>query len=131
VLLLARYRFHLSSEDLAAAKRQLLAEDSGVLAFTAEPDAPVWLAPTDAEGLLSARPSGNVSDEQAAEVLSELLGDASGWLPGLTHDADRRAAELLADHRRVRHSSQRRIRGLTVVPQLPADVIGCYVLLPG
>jgi hypothetical protein len=131
VLLLARYRFHLSSEDWISAKRQLLAEDCGVLAFTGEPDAPLWLASAEAEDLLSARPSANVSDEQAAEVLDEILGDPSGWLPGVTLDAERRAADLLADHRRVRQSSQRRVRGLAVVPHLPADVIGCYVVLPG
>ena len=80
---------------------------------------------------MAARPSGNVSSEQAQEVLAEILSYADGWLPGLTEDALRRADVLLSDHRRVRQSSQRRVRGLAVEPQLPADVIGCYVLLPG
>ena len=72
-----------------------------------------------------------MSAEQAEEVLAEVLSGADGWLPGLTKDALRKADELLADHRRVRQSSQRRVRGLAVEPQLPVDVIGCYVLLPG
>jgi superfamily II DNA or RNA helicase len=129
VVLLARYRFHINSDD-SAKNRQLLAEDSAVLAFTGEPDGPNWLPATDSEALLTARPTGNVSPHQAEEVLGEILAAANGWLVGLTADANRRAAELLADHRRVRQSSQRRVRGLTVQPQLPADVIGCYVVLP-
>jgi hypothetical protein len=101
------------------------------LAFTGVPDEPTWLDSATAEALLAAVPSANVAAEQAKEVLDEVLSSADGWMPSLSEDAERRAAELLADHRRVRRSSQRRVRGLTVEPQLPVDVIGCYVLLPG
>ncbi len=129
VLVLARYRFHLSSDVLAA--RQLLAEDAAVLAFTGDPNAPTWLESSAAEQLLAARPTANVALEQAAEVLAEVSA-AADWLhSGVTDDAKRRAEALLDDHRRVRQSSQRRVRGLAVEPQLPVDAIGCYVLLPG
>jgi hypothetical protein len=130
VLLLVRYRFHLSTGDPTSVGHQLLAEDSGLLAFTGEVDIPAWLELAEAESLLAARPSGNVSAEQAVEVLDEVLVHSDGWLAGVTEDAHSRAAALLEDHRRVRLSSQRRVRGLAVEPQLPADVIGCYVLLP-
>jgi superfamily II DNA or RNA helicase len=129
VLVLARYRFHLSADEQVL-ERQLLAEDCAVLAFTGDAASPQWLEPADAEDLLTVRPSSNVASEQAEEVLSEIFTRAHSWLEGLTADARRDADVLLADHRRVRQSSQRRVRGLTVEPQLPADVIGCYVLLP-
>jgi superfamily II DNA or RNA helicase len=130
VVVLARYRFHINSDE-SAKYRQLLAEDSAILAFTGDPEQPDWLPAAHSEALLTARPTGNVSPQQAEEVLTEILDAADSWLPGLTDDATRRAGDLLADHRRVRQSSQRRVRGLEVEPQLPADVIGCYVLLPG
>ncbi|HMY60175.1 MAG TPA: helicase SNF2, partial [Pseudomonadota bacterium] len=43
--------------------------------------------------------------------------------------AERRAQELLSDHRRVRTASDAR-GSYSVKPLLPADVIGVYVLLP-
>lgn len=130
VLVLARHRFHLFDGE-GATRRQLFAEDCAVLAFTGEPARPDWLAAPEVEALLHARPSGNVAPEQAREVLRELLEGADGWRAGLTDDAERRARELLADHRRVRQSSQRRVRGLAVEAQQPVDVIGLFVLLPG
>lgn len=130
VLILARHRFHLFDGE-AATRRQLLAEDCAVVAFAGEPAHPVWLAAPEVEDLLHARPSGNVAPEQAREVLREVIEGAEGWRAGLTEDAEHRAKELLADHRRVRQSSQRRVRGLAVEAQLPVDVIGLYVLLPG
>ncbi len=130
LLLLARYRFHLLDGE-AATRRQLLAEDAALLAFTGEPDHPEWLNTDRANELLNARPSGNVSIEQARDVLGEVIGRSEGWLPGLEEDARRRAEKLLADHRRVRQSSGGRVRGLVVEAQRPVDVIGVYVLLPG
>lgn len=130
VLLLARYRLHILEGD-AVSRRQLLAEECAVLAFTGNPTTPQWLPDEDAEDLLRVRPSGNVTVEQAREVLAEVVSVSDDWLPGLESDAARRAEELLADHRRVRQSSQRRVRGLSVEAQLPVDVVGCYVLLPG
>lgn len=44
--------------------------------------------------------------------------------------ADERAAELRDAHRRVRRSASLAIRNVSVVPQLPPDVLGMYVYLP-
>ena len=44
--------------------------------------------------------------------------------------ADERAAELRDAHRRVRRSASLVIRNVSVVPQLPPDVLGMYVYLP-
>ena len=129
VLVLARHRLHLFDGDTAT-RRQLLAEDCAVVAFTGEPSHPVWLPVSEVKDLLHAPPSGNVASEQAREVMTEIIESAEGWRAGLTEDARRRAKELLEDHRRVRQSSQRRVRGLDVEAQLPVDVIGLYVLLP-
>lgn len=130
VLILARYRLHIF-EGEAASRRQLLAEECALLAFSGNPTSPQWLAAVEAGELLRARPTGNVAAEQAREVLSEILAAEGGWRTGVEDDAKKRADELRVDHRRVRQSSLRRVRGLSVEAQLPVDVIGCYVLLPG
>lgn len=130
VLLLARYRLHILEGEVAN-RRQLLAEECAVLAFTGDPAEPQWLSGTEAEELLRVRPSGNVTAEQSRDVLAEIVSAAPSWVAGLEDDATRRAEALLVDHRRVRQSSQRRVRGLSVEAQLPVDVVGCYVLLPG
>lgn len=130
VLILARYRFHLFDGE-SGTRRQLLAEDCAVVAFTGGPVHPDWLEAVEVDDLLRARPSGNVAGEQAREVVGEIIEGIDGWHTGLTEDAERRAKELLLDHRRVRQSSQRRVRGLAVEVQRPVDVIGLYVLLPG
>ncbi|MCX7902814.1 MAG: hypothetical protein N2483_11190, partial [Burkholderiaceae bacterium] len=51
------------------------------------------------------------------------------WQPALDALARAQAAQLLADHRRVRDAADAR-GALDVTALLPADVIGLYVLLP-
>jgi hypothetical protein len=108
----------------------LLAEDAGVTAFAGLPSSPMWLAPDEAEALLDASPSGNVSPEQAAEFLAEVLAAEAAWQPALDDQARRRAVELLDAHRRVREAVQRKAASYAVEPRLPSDVLGIYVLLP-
>jgi hypothetical protein len=59
---------------------------------------------------------------QALEQLSSRAGDLDAF-------AGKRAAALLADHRRVREAADAR-GSYTVKSLLPADVVGVYVLLP-
>jgi hypothetical protein len=129
-VLLVRHRFDLTNQREGRTVR-LLAEDAGIAAFTGLPTAPTWLAPADAEQLLDAAPTGNVSPEQAREFLGDVLDAAPTWLPALDEDARRRAADLLDAHRRVREAVQRRAASYSVEPRLPPDVLGIYVLLPG
>ncbi len=130
VLLLIRYRFDLYSQQRGLT-RQLLAEDAGVLAFTGDPRSPIWLPSDHAHGLLTARPAGNVSAEQAQEFVTTMLAAAPTWRPALDDQARARAEALLDSHRRVRESIRLRSASYRVEPQLPPDVLGVYVLLPG
>jgi hypothetical protein len=59
---------------------------------------------------------------QALEQLPSRGAEIDGF-------AERRAAALLADHRRVREAADAR-GSYTVRSLLPADVVGLYVLLP-
>jgi superfamily II DNA or RNA helicase len=130
VLLLVRYRFDLYSQHRGLT-RQLLAEDAGVLAFTGDPHSPNWLAGDQAQALLAAAPSGNVSPQQAHEFVTDVLAASPTWQAALDEEAKRRAGELLDSHRRVRQSVRLRSASYRVEPHLPPDVIGVYVLLPG
>lgn len=129
VLLVARQRYHLVRTE-AGADHPLLAEDAGVLGFTGPLDAPAWLAADEVAALLEAQPGGNVSPEAARDFVGEVLAAAPAWRPEVDADARRRAGELLDAHRRVRHAARQRGVRHRVEPQLPADVLGVFVLLP-
>lgn len=80
--------------------------------------------------LLSVEAAKNMADgqktmlvRQALESIHHLTGEFEGL-------AERRARELLEDHRRVREASEMRGVRYSVKPALPVDVIGVYVLMP-
>lgn len=128
-LLLLRYRFDLVTVR-DGAEQVLLAEDTGVVAFTGGPEEPQWLDPADIPELLAATPDGNIGAEQATRFLTQVIDAGDALTDGLNAEAQRRAEELLATHRRVR--TEAGIRGVRyrVTPHLPVDVLGVYVLLP-
>jgi hypothetical protein len=126
-LLLVRYRFDVITTRDGEEHRQV-AEDAGLLAFTGAPEAAEWLDGEAAAALLDATPAGNVSPEQARDLVQRVL-DAE-LTPRLEQAARERAAELLGAHRRVREGARITRVSYTVEPQLPADILGIYVLLP-
>ncbi|HNN30138.1 MAG TPA: hypothetical protein PKL36_13930, partial [Agitococcus sp.] len=82
-----------------------------------------------ASQLLLCQPSGNLNTAfMQSEITKalEFLQQNSRYLESLAHQ---RAETLLADHRRVREAA-RDIGQYAVVPCLPIDVMGVYVLLP-
>jgi hypothetical protein len=81
------------------------------------------LALLDPEPL--ADPPPHVRERAVAQALEQLPARAAE----LNAFAERRAAALLADHRRVREAADAR-GNYTVKALLPADVVGLYVLLP-
>ena len=81
------------------------------------------------ERLLVAAPVGNVSDVQADDFLGEALEELGTWRASLDERAAILAGELAESHRRVRQGSGVSGR-VEVVPSLPVDVLGVYVLLP-
>ncbi len=136
-LLLVRLRYHIETEIKSgprgkevAERRQLLAEDSQVLAFAGSPQSAEWLSKEQAEALLEAIPDANIAPELQRDALQRILDGVPALMPHLESAAQSRAAELLEAHRRVRSAA--RLRGVSqhVEPQLPPDILGVYVFLP-
>lgn len=126
--LLVRFRFDLRTRTRKGL-HVALAEEVRVVAFSGTPDAPAWLSPDIADTLLDSAPSGNVLPEQASDALELVRAGLEALAPAIERMAAGRAADLAAEHERVRDVAD--LRGkTTVTPQLPVDVLGIYVLLP-
>ncbi|MGW7382912.1 helicase-related protein [Streptomyces sp. NPDC054794] len=128
-LLLVRYRFHLTLPSRTG-ERQVVAEDARLLAYEGMPARARWLDDDKAAALLSARASANTHEQLARNQITRALDGLPDLSAHLTEYGTRLAAELDASHRRVRKANEEIVRGLKVVPQEPADVLGVYVYLP-
>jgi superfamily II DNA or RNA helicase len=128
-LLLVRLRFHIL-RSVGGDTRELLAEECCIVGFEGAAEQAAWLAPEQAEALLTATPDANIAPEQSREFVGKVVVAAPVLTPWLDAFAAERAKALLAVHRQLRDES--RTKGLKedVRPQLPADVLGVYVLLP-
>jgi superfamily II DNA or RNA helicase len=132
-LLLLRLRAQIGMDAVVDHRRTrartLLAEEA-VAISVAGSTAPRVLEGPEALSLMAAAPTRNMeADEKAYEVQESL--DALPKLSAALEDLARRRAEaLLADHARVRDASRQRGLSYSVEPCLPADVIGCFVLVP-
>lgn len=127
-LLLVRFRFHLVVRQRGAARAPMLAEEVRTLAFTGSPAEPAWLDDERAAGLLEAVPSGNVPVSLMKGQLQHLIENLGRLAPHIEGVAARRAAALHDAHTRVRRSAK--MAGtVEAVPVLPADVLGCFILL--
>ncbi|MFJ9885300.1 DEAD/DEAH box helicase [Streptomyces sp. NPDC091287] len=128
-LLLVRYRFHLTLPSRTG-ERQLVAEDARLLAYEGMPSRARWLDDDATAALLAARATGNTHEQLVRNQIARDLGALPDLAGHLTEYGTRLAAELDASHRRVRKANEEIVRGLKVVPQEPADVLGVYVYLP-
>src|SRR5690606_29651365 len=128
-LLLVRFRFDVVTRR-GDVERTLLAEECDLIAFTGAPAAAEWLDRDAAEALLDATPDANVLPEQATSFVRRVVDGFAALRPAIDHRARERADVLLETHRRVREESKARGATYRVEPQLPADVLGIYVLLP-
>ncbi|MEU6624832.1 DEAD/DEAH box helicase [Streptomyces litmocidini] len=128
-LLLVRYRFHLTLPSRTG-ERQLVAEDARLLAYEGMPLRARWLDDEATTALLGARATANTHEQMVANQIAKDLGGLPDLAAHLTEYGTRLAAELDASHRRVRKANEEIVRGLKVVPQEPADVLGVYVYLP-
>ncbi len=128
-LLLVRRRYDI--ELTRGGRRQrLMAEDAAVHAFSGDASAPNWLDDAEAEALLAAAPAGNVSPEQAREMVSKVVAAQGSWRREAESRAKTAAEELARTHRRVREGGRQAGARTSVVAQSPVDVLGVYVLLP-
>ncbi|MEU9331762.1 DEAD/DEAH box helicase [Streptomyces sp. NPDC048290] len=128
-LLLVRYRFHLTLPSRTG-ERQLVAEDARLLAYEGMPARARWLDDDAAAALLGARAAANTHEQLARNQIARALDGLPDLSAHLTAYGTRLAGELDASHRRVRKANEEIVRGLKVVPQEPADVLGVYVYLP-
>lgn len=128
-LLLVRYRFHLTLPSRASF-RQLIAEDARMLAFQGSPTNATWLPPEAAQELLDATADENTDRGFAENTIRRMLDGLPAVTTHLEKYGEQLADELEVSHRRVRSASGEIVRGLDVVLQKPADVLGTYVYLP-
>lgn len=130
-VMLVRFRFHLMVVRRGEeSSRALLAEEVRSLAFSGPPADPVWLNDEEAEALLSARPSGNVSGMLAKQQLQRLIDCYEKDLRSTIESIAVQRAALLADaHSKVRKSA-RQSGKVECNPVDTADVLGCFILLP-
>ncbi|WP_108719163.1 helicase-related protein [Miniimonas sp. S16] len=136
-LLLARFRVHVTLPGRHETRTEV-AEEARALAFTGTPAAATWLDPESVERLLAARPTANTAPDRARGLAAAVLGALPQLESALTSEAERVAADLLNAHTRVRQSARGRdgatglgVRGLAVRPELPVDLLGVFVYLPG
>ncbi|WP_318198465.1 DEAD/DEAH box helicase [Streptomyces sp. MCL20-2] len=128
-LLLVRYRFHLTLPSRTG-ERQVVAEDARLLAYEGMPSRARWLDADAAAALLAARATTNTHEQSARNHITRTLDGLPDLSAHLTEYGKSLASELDASHRRVRKANEEIVRGLKVVPQEPADVLGVYVYLP-
>ena len=132
-LLLVRLRFHINTPSRNGKEVQpLLAEECRSFAFRGVPAKAQWLDDEqEIEQLLQATSEANTPDVQIQHFLQQVRDGFTEYIgPHLAQLADERANELREAHRRVRRSASLVIRNVSVVPQLPPDVLGMYVYLP-
>ncbi|EIV91336.1 DEAD/DEAH box helicase [Frankia sp. QA3] len=129
VLLLTRYRFHLTLPGTARANT-VVAEDARLAGYRRDPDGSFkWLDDQEIKVLLAAEPDNalpQLVQRQAERAVSELA-DAQ---PHLDAEGAVLAAELRAAHAAAREIVGGRTRSLDVQPHEHADVLGVYVYLP-
>lgn len=128
-LLLVRFRYHIITKR-GETEKPLLAEDCQVLAFAGSPQNAEWLDTEAAESLLAAEPEANITPEQQTEFIRRVVDGFEALRPHLDQAAEKRGAELLEAHRRVRIASHAKGVSHRVEAQLPPDVLGIFVYLP-
>ncbi len=128
-LLLARYRFHLTLPGRLE-RRTVVAEDARIVAYRTIDGERVWLPDDEVAGLLGSAPDANVLPELVARTIERTVGELDQVRSDLDARGPALAQELAEMHRDVREAVGARRRGLSVVADGRADVLGVYVYLP-
>lgn len=129
-VLMLRLRHQLSSVD-ARGGDTLLVEEAVAVALRSVDGGQRFEIVSGDEPLqwLTAPPAETLDDRARETRVTQVLARQDQWQPVVQTYARERADALLADHRRVREASRSRGR-YEVIPLLPVDVIGVFVLLP-
>ena len=133
-----RFREDVTSPDtvslpssLRTARRRTTAARRGRsahLSFQGTPENPRWLDDLATKRLLDVAPSGNLPVALVKGQLQHLLAGLEQLNPHIERAAKARADELLGAHTRVRKATRMAGR-VRVEPVLPADILGCFILL--
>lgn len=108
-----------------------LAEEVQVVGHVGLADKPEWLSETDVLGLLeNARADANISTAERRELVDAAFKAWPQLDSAIQKQVGQRAQGLLESHRRIRQAVTMRVRGLSVVPQMPPDLLGLLVLQP-
>lgn len=126
-LLLARFRFHLSTAGKGG--DTILCEQILPLACTGSAADPRWCDAETSEQLLSAKPESNLIPTAINQQVDLLTGNLPDFQQAIIGLAEERAAEQLQAHQRVRRAIKTKGK-VTIEPVLPVDILGAYVLLP-
>jgi hypothetical protein len=126
-LYLLRLRFLIEQPD----RTPLLAEEVQVVGHNGLVDKPTWLGDGEALNLLErAHADANIGEAEKKELVSVALAGWDKLNSALKQDITGRAEALAEAHRRIRQAVSMRVRGLTVEPQMPPDLLGLLVLQP-
>lgn len=125
-VVLLRLRHQLVSQKVRRSTTMLV-EEATALGWVGS--AGMLLEGQDALALLAPSPAGDPPVQVRERVVNQALQELETRLKEVDAHANRRAQELLADHRRVRDAADAR-GSCSVKALLPADVIGLFVLLP-
>lgn len=127
-ILLLRIRHHLIISGRSEST-PLLAEEIVPVAFTGTSESPSWLEDKSVESLLTTPSAGNVSELLSKQQAEHLVGEIPALAEVLNEIALQRAELQRDSHTRVRQSSKQTGK-VEVLPVLPVDILGAYVLLP-
>ena len=134
VLYLLRLRYQIkverySTEGPRSPLKSLLAEECFTIALQGTNNTEL-LSEEETLYLLSLEPDSNIAEGQRIYFVQQALDEMPDREDVFERVANERARRLLDDHRRIRMASD--IKGLRydVVPVLPIDKIGVYVLIP-
>jgi spore germination protein YaaH len=122
-------RYHIISKS-SDIEKQLLAEDSQILAFSGSPQTAEWLDSDVAESLLLSEPDSNILPEQAIDFVDRVVKGYEFLASHLEQVAKSSAEKLLEAHQRVRTASRQTGVRYTVKHEPPVDILGIYVFLP-
>jgi hypothetical protein len=124
-LLVLRLRFKL----VTSGRRTLLAEEATGLAFAPNAET-AFAAGAEALALLEHEATRSIEPPANQRQIDNALGRLGDYQSAIAAYAAERAAALSHDHERVKAATRGEGVTTTVLPVLPADIIGLYVLVP-
>lgn len=136
VALLVRFRTKLVLPTRLGGRSDL-AEEARILAFRGSPRNPQWLDQDEVRELLNSTATANIAESNARTMAGNVLEGVGLLEDELSKAALSVAQQIQADHVEVRLAARGDsiagplgIRGLSVQPNLPADILGVYIYAP-